>query len=107
LAFREAIRPAKPTPKAVQKTGFLALIFARLERDLVVEFVAVKAARRAVARHTAAATTTALALAVEHLQLAAEAVQDDFGRVFLGTVFVGPFAGRKLALDVDLRTLAQ
>jgi len=53
--------------------------------------------------HPAAATLAA----VEHGELAAEAAEDDLGRVFLLARLVGPFAGLQLALDVDLRALPQ
>ena len=40
-------------------------------------------------------------------QFAAEALQHDFGRVFLVAVLVGPFAGLQRALEINLGALAQ
>ena len=44
---------------------------------------------------------------VEDRHLAAEALQHDLGRVLFDAGLVGPFAGLELALDIDLRALAQ
>src|SRR5690242_19651958 len=75
------------------------------ERNLVIHLVALEAGRSlAGAAGTAAAVT---ALGIQHGQLAAEILQHDLGRVFLGAVLVGPFAGLELALDIDLGALAQ
>ena len=54
-----------------------------------------------------AAAATAAAAAVEHGQGGVEALQHDFGRVFLDAGLVGPFAGLQLALDVNLGALLQ
>src|SRR5260221_14225037 len=51
--------------------------------------------------------STGAAGAVEHRQFALEAGQHDFGRIALLALLIGPFAGLQLALDIDLRTLAQ
>src|SRR5262249_38004626 len=42
----------------------------------------------------------------EHGECTAEARNPHFGRVALLAALVGPLAGRKLAFDIDLRTLA-
>src|SRR5262249_50767670 len=47
------------------------------------------------------------AAGVEHGEFAAKALQHDFGRVFLLTRLVGPFARLQLALDIDLGALVQ
>src|SRR5579883_3117875 len=49
----------------------------------------------------------AAAGAVEHRQLAAEAAEDDLGRIALLTRIVGPFAGLQGALEIDLGALLQ
>src|SRR5688572_6697801 len=95
-----------------------------LKRNLVVEVAAAArglaaAAATPAASAIAAGAAVAAALllsraraaaaraAVEHGQLAAEALEHDLGRVFLGARLVGPFAGLELALDIDLRALLQ
>src|SRR5207237_944469 len=54
----------------------------------------------------AAARPAAIA-AVEQLELAAESLKHDLGRIFVVARLVLPLAGLKLAFDVDLRPLAQ
>src|SRR5262249_41354063 len=44
---------------------------------------------------------------IEHSEFAAETLQHDFGRVFLLAGLVGPLPCLQLALDIDLRSLAQ
>src|SRR5262249_18616721 len=51
--------------------------------------------------------TATPALAVEHGQLAAEALEDDLGRIALRPGLVGPFAGLQRTFDIDLAALAQ
>src|SRR5207253_5547712 len=55
----------------------------------------------------AEAAATAAAAAIEHGQGRVEALQHDFGRVFLDAALVGPFAGLQRALDVNLGALLQ
>src|SRR5207253_3154449 len=97
-------------------------------RDVVVEVVVAAASagadrrgsalhRRGAAEIAAAAHLAGLvvgvvgaaaaAAAVEDRELAPEALQHDLGRVLLLAGLVLPFAGLQLALDVDLRALAQ
>src|SRR5690348_13360689 len=78
----------------------------KLERNLVIHLVALETGRR-LAGAAAAATTAFTAAAIQHGQFAAEILQHDLGGVFLLPVLVGPFAGLKLALDINLGTLAQ
>src|SRR5689334_25023978 len=83
---------------------------AKLERNLVIHLVALEAGRRFAGAAAAAATTAAAAFtaaAIQHGQFAAEILQHHLGGVFLLPVLVGPFAGLKLALDINLGTLAQ
>src|SRR5581483_12362437 len=89
----------------------------RSERNLVVEVAAAAreaaaataaAAAAAGARHRGlgiivAARRAAAAARVEQLQLAAEVLQHDLGRVFLDARLIGVFAGLELALEIDLR----
>src|ERR1700679_3757284 len=87
-------------------------IGARLERYLVVHVAAAVEAGggfggAAAVGATAATATAALALGIEHGQLAAEVLEHDLGRVFLLAVLVGPFAGLERALDIDLGAFAQ
>src|SRR5260370_21180578 len=91
-----------------------------MERDVVVELglagarggtsAAPPSARRR-AGHLVLGTasdgfTAAARATVEHGERAAEARDHDLGGVALLAVLVGPFARRKLALDIDLGTLA-
>src|SRR5271166_936674 len=62
-----------------------------------------KAARVIVVGETVAGV--AAAAGVEQRQFAAEALQHDFRRVFVGAALVLPLAGLQLALDVDFRAL--
>ena len=43
----------------------------------------------------------------EHLEIAAEALQHDFRRVFVLAALVGPFARLQLALNIDLGALLE
>src|SRR5260221_6185691 len=95
----------------------------RLERNIVIEVAATAAAAATTAAGaTAAITAAAIAIAgirfagghaaaltatAEHGELAAIFLQHDFGRVFLGTALIGPFAGLQLAFDVDCGALFQ
>src|SRR5580765_9074997 len=92
--------PAQPeTPNKIpSKTG--------LERNLVIQFVTLEAGRR-FARATATTTLAAAIPAIQHGQFATEILQHHFRGVFLGAIFVGPFAGLQLAFDIDLGALAQ
>src|SRR5690348_9597090 len=92
------------------------------ERNVVVEIAGLAARRRTTTAATTAGgrrrevivtTTTAahrraaaIAAAIEHGERTAEARDHDLGRIALLAALVGPFAGRQLALDIDLRTLA-
>src|ERR1700749_2122151 len=80
----------------------------KLERNLVIHLVALETGR-SLAGATAAATTAAAftAAAIQHGQLAAEILQHHLGGVFLLPVLVRPFAGLKLALDIDLGAFLQ
>src|SRR5690606_18809592 len=64
---------------------------------------AAAAAPTAIADLTALAALTAR---IEHLQLAAEFLQHDFGGVALDTILF-PFAGLQLTLDVNLHALLE
>src|SRR3954451_24975730 len=55
----------------------------------------------------AAAGAGAGAAAVEQDELAAEALEDDLGRIAVGAALVLPFAGLDLALEIDLRAFLQ
>src|SRR6185312_552332 len=54
-----------------------------------------------------AATATTAATAIKHRQRRVEALQHDFGGVFLDTGLVGPFTGLQCTLDVHLGALFQ
>src|SRR5690606_14055239 len=78
--------------------------------------IAALTAAIATLRIVIAAATTALAIAaaltaaiapVKQRQLAAIGAQHDFSGVAVGTGLILPFAGFKLALDIDLGPLAQ
>src|SRR5262245_6818022 len=96
-----------------QRSSLVAL---PLARDLVVELpvegtrLAAGARKRARTPKIAVALVAlahAVALAVEHGELAAILLQHDFGRVAILAGLVLPFARLKLALDVNLRALLQ
>src|SRR6185312_15507603 len=102
-AIEAAGKPDEPAqPANISTSG----ISARLERYLVIHLVALETGRGLARAPSAAATLTAIA-AIQHGQFAAEILQHHFGGVFLGAVLVGPFAGLKLAFDIDLGALAQ
>src|SRR5512139_336700 len=93
---------------------------ANLERNVVVE-VAVESGGGARLLFAAAAAPEAAAIVgalvivaaaaraalVEQHELAAEALQHDLGRIAVLAVIVLPLAGLDLALEIDLRSLAQ
>src|SRR6185369_12234526 len=92
-----------PEEPAQPQTAKRRKIRAReLERNLVIHLVTLEAGRRLAGATSAATAFTAAILAIQHGQLAAEILQHHLGRVFLHPVLVGPFAGLKLALDIDL-----
>src|ERR1700733_9804806 len=70
----------------------------RLERNLVVHFVAFKAGWR-LARTARSRRRAAVATAVEKHHLTPEALQHNFGRIAFRSVLVGPFAGLQLAFQ--------
>src|SRR6185437_1168453 len=93
------------------------------ERNVVVHVTVARArsgrdAARRRARRTAgaeiaarlvgeAATATTAATAIKHRQRRVEALQHDFGGVFLDTGLVGPFARLQRTLDINLGALFQ
>src|SRR5215470_14421481 len=79
------------------------------ERNLVVQIAATLEAAAAFGRAHQRRPLAALTITprIQHHELAAEALQHDFRRVFLGAVLVGVFARLELALEIDLRALAQ
>src|SRR5579883_1276046 len=112
--------PLPPRTRTLNGVTVSRLLYpGALERNVVVEFgtlaarrgttaAATRRRRSEVLVHAAAAhrRAAAVAAAVEHGERAAEARDHDLGRIALLAALVGPFAGRQLALDIDLRALA-
>ena len=90
-----------------------------LERNVVVHVITAAggrdrtALRRPAGAEGAAAlvagerTASSAATTIEHGQRRVEALQDDFGRIFVLTVLVLPLPGLERAFDINLRTLLQ
>src|SRR4030095_8648328 len=101
-----AVAGAPDEPAQTQTANRTKMRAKALEGDFVIHLVTLEAGRR-LARAASAAALAAAIAAIQHGQFAPEILQHHFGRIFLGTVLVGPFAGLKLAFDIDLGALAQ
>src|SRR5438874_11501498 len=93
---------------AVERRGSRALLGARPATATATATAAAEAAAALIAAaEIVTATATAATAAVEKDELAAEALEDDFGRIAVGAGLVLPLARLDLALEIDLGALAQ